>query len=192
MYTFKRTIFSILCVSAFLFAFMSNGNAAQGKNNSRYKIQISDTLEVNVWKEEDLTQEVQVRRDGMISLPLVDEMQAAGLTTVQLKQNISQSLSNFIENPVVTVIVKEQGSSFYIIGEIDQIGEYPLTKNISLVQALALAGGFTEWANKNELLLIRRIEGQDKRYILSYDDIVSGKKATDNVLLQPGDTIVVY
>jgi polysaccharide export outer membrane protein len=188
----KKTILAFLCVCVFLFAFIGNANAEQGKNVSTYKIQVSDILEINVWKEEDLTQEVQVRRDGMISLPLVDEMQAAGLTTIQLKQNISQRLSKFIENPVVTVIVKEQGSSFYIIGEIDQIGEYPLTKNISLVQALALAGGFTEWADKNELLLIRRVEGQDKRYILSYDNIVTGKKTSDNVLLQPDDTIVVY
>jgi polysaccharide export outer membrane protein len=188
----KKTILAFVWVSVFLFAFMSSVNAEQGKNVSTYKMQVSDILEINVWKEEDLTQEVQVRRDGMISLPLVDEMQAAGLTTIQLKQNISQRLAKFIENPVVTVIVKEQGSSFYIIGEISEIGEYPLTKNISLVQALALAGGFTEWANKKELLLIRRVEGQDKRYTLSYDDIVSGKKHTDNVLLQPDDTIVVY
>jgi polysaccharide export outer membrane protein len=188
----KKTNLDFFCVCVFLFAFIGNANAEQVKNVSTYKIQVSDILEINVWKEEDLTQEVQVRRDGMISLPLVDEMQAAGLTTIQLKQNISQRLSKFIENPVVTVIVKEQGSSFYIIGEIDQIGEYPLTKNISLVQALALAGGFTEWADKNELLLIRRVEGQDKRYILSYDNIVTGKKTSDNVLLQPDDTIVVY
>ena len=160
--------------------------------SSTYRIQVNDLLEVNVWKELDLTREVRVRRDGRISLPLVDEAPAAGMTPMELKKHITQRLARYIENPVVTVIVKEQGSAFYIIGEVGQIGAYPLIKNLSLVQAIALAGGFTEWANKKEMILVRRIQGQDKRYVLSYEDIVSGKKASDNVQLHPGDTIIVY
>jgi polysaccharide export outer membrane protein len=186
---FLSVMFIILLLSSTLYA---QNKQSVANNSSMYKIQVNDVLEIHVWKEENLTRDVQVRRDGRISLPLVDEIQAAGRNPVELKKNITQILSQYIENPVVTVIVKEQGSTFYIIGEVVQIGAYPLVKNISFVQALSLAGGFTEWADKDKMLLIRRVNGEDKRYIVSYNDIIKGKKPKDNFILQPNDTIVVY
>lgn len=166
-----------------------------GEQQSRrgdYRIGKGDVLEINVWKEEDLTRTVTVRNDGKISLPLLDDIQAAGKTPMELKAVISNKLSSFIEGPVVTVIVKEQGSQrIYIIGEVKSIGEYVLNKDLTVVQALALAGGFTEWAKKDKIVLLRRSQGKEQRMIINYDDIVDGEKPGQNILLQADDTIIV-
>lgn len=179
------------------FALMLGGQALAASDKSKtnsesYTIGKGDVLEINVWKEEELTRTVKVRTDGQISLPLIDDVQAAGRTPMQLKDTIQGRLSDYIEGPVVTVIVQAQESrKYYLIGEVAQTGEYPLTKDLTVLQAIALAGGFTEWADKDSILLIRRYQDGEQRKRIDYDEIVAGDEDAPNVLLRAGDTIVV-
>jgi polysaccharide export outer membrane protein len=158
-----------------------------------YIMGYGDVLDVNVWKEPDFSIENSViRLDGKITLPLVNDIQAAGRTTRQLKAHLEIELRKYIDNPVVTVILKETRSQrFYILGEIARTGEYALSKELTVLQAFAIAGGFTEWANKKELFVLRRSEGGDKVIKVNYLDIISGKDFKGNIILQADDTIVV-
>ena len=128
-----------------------------GDDRSAYRIGAGDVLEIMTWKEPDFSRDVMVRLDGRISFPLLDDVPAAGLTPMELKQTLQEKAGEFIESPVVTVTVKNPASKkFYIIGEVGRTGEYPLIKDLTVLQAFALAGGFTEWASKKEILLLRR------------------------------------
>ena len=159
--------------------------------NEEYLIDKGDVLEINVWKEQELTRTLKVRADGKISLPLVDDIQAAGRTPLELKSSIRKELSAYIEVPQVTVIVQEQSGQYYLIGEVASTGAFPLQKDLTVIQALAQAGGFTEWADKDSILLIRREQGQEKRIKVDYDAIVSGKSVDKNLLIKANDTIIV-
>ncbi|WP_300667734.1 polysaccharide biosynthesis/export family protein [Desulfoluna sp.] len=158
-----------------------------------YIMGYGDVLDINVWKEPDFTLENSVvRLDGKITVPLVNDIQAAGRTTRQLKSHLEIVLRKYIDNPVVTVILKESRSQrFYILGEVARTGEYALSKELTVLQAFAIAGGFTEWANKKELFVLRRSEGGDKVLKVNYLDIISGKDFKGNIILQADDTIVV-
>jgi len=161
-----------------------------GPESKEYSIQKGDVLEINVWREEDLTRTVTVRKDGKISLPLVDDVQASGRSPVELKSEIKQKLSEYIESPEVTVIVDSQaGHQFYVMGEVEEIGVYPLIKDMTVVQALALTGGFTEWADKDDIVILRRTDGKEQRIDVDYDAIIAGK--AENIILQSNDTIIV-
>jgi len=157
-----------------------------------YNIGKSDVLEINVWKEEGLTRMVNVRKDGKITLPLIDDVQAAGRTPMELKDEIQQEMSDYIESPSVTVIVQSQNSQqFYVIGEIANTGAYPLAKDLSVIQGIAQAGGFTEWADRDDILLLRKKEWGKMRINIDYYEIVSGESKDQNVMLQADDTIIV-
>jgi len=157
-----------------------------------YQIGKGDVLEINVWKEPILSGDATVRTDGMISIVLLGDIQAAGRTPMALKANIQEGLKKYLEDPVVTVILKSPASQrFYIIGEVKSPGEYDLVKDLTVVQALARAGGFSEWADKDSIHIIRKEGGAEKRIPVNYKDIVKGRNAQDNVLLQANDTIVV-
>lgn len=158
-----------------------------------YQIGSGDVLEIVTWKEEDFTKdEVIVRVDGKITFPLLDDLQAAGLTPIQLKNNIEKNLTNFVDSPEVTVTVRNPGSQkFYILGEVMRTGEYPLIKNLTVLQAFALAGGFTEWASKKEIILFRRENGHEKTIRINYKDIVSDKDFSQNIQIKANDTIIV-
>jgi polysaccharide export outer membrane protein len=160
---------------------------------SVYRIGPGDILEITTWKEEDLSrEEVLVRIDGMISFPLLSDVQAAGLTPMKLKENIESGLKKFVDNPVVTVNVVDPASQkIYVLGEVEETGEYPLTKRLTVLQAFALAGGFTEWASKKEIILLRNEGGKEKIYRLDYRDITKGKDLSQNVQLRADDTIIV-
>jgi polysaccharide export outer membrane protein len=157
-----------------------------------YKIGIGDILKINTWKEADLSfNAVQVRRDGKITFPLLDDIQAEGKTTIELKKTIEKKLADFVEAPTVTVtLVGAVSQKYYILGEVQSVGEYPLIKKLTVVQAFALAKGFTEWASKDEIILFRR-EGKSEKIIkIDYDDIVKGKLGKD-VVLKADDIIIV-
>ena len=156
-----------------------------------YRIGKGDVLEINVWKEEDLTRVVKVRTDGRISLPLLDDVMAEGLTPIELKKKIEKKLSQFITSPFVTVMVNEENNKFYMVGEVNKVGEYDLTKDLTILQAIAIAGGFTEWANKDNIILLRYKDGKEIRYKINYKDIVSGKAPEQNYFIQRNDTIIV-
>jgi polysaccharide export outer membrane protein len=160
---------------------------------SDYRIGAGDVLEISTWKEAELSRrEVLVRVDGKISFPLLGDIQAAGVTPVELTETLQKGLKNYVTSPVVTVTVTNPGSQrIYILGEVQRTGEYPLTKSLTVLQAFAIAGGFTQWASKDEIILLRKEGNQDKIYKINYKDIVKGRNVENNLVLQVNDTIVV-
>jgi polysaccharide export outer membrane protein len=158
-----------------------------------YTIGAGDVLRIVTWKEPDFTLEsVLVRTDGKISFPLLNDVQAAGLTPMMLKDVLETGLKSYVAAPVITVTVTNAGSQkFYILGEVPRTGEYPIVKDLSVLQAFALAGGFTEWASKDEILLIRRESGQKKVYKIDYKDMAKGKNLAQDLLIRADDTIIV-
>ena len=166
-------------------------SAKAGPND--YKIGAGDILEITIWKEPDLSRaEVLVRTDGKISFPLLNDVQASDLTPLEMKRNMEVGLKEFISNPFVTITVTSPASQqIYVLGEVLNTGEYPLTKNLTVLQAFALAGGFTEWASKKEIVLMRKEGGKEKIYRINYKNIIKGKDLSQNLKLKADDTIIV-
>ena len=161
-------------------------------DSDRYVIGSEDVLYIHVWKEETLSKTVSVRMDGMISMPLVDEIQAAGITPLQLKEKLTEKLKDFVEAPNVTVIVMEANSfKVYVSGQVKSPGVLRLRSETSLAQAISLVGGLSEWANQSKIIIIRKENGKEKRFTVNYKKIVKGKDLSLNILLKPGDTIIV-
>ena len=158
-----------------------------------YKIGGGDILEIMTWKEPEFSrEEVLVRTDGKISFPLLGDIHVSGRTPLQVKKDIETGLKDYVDNPIVTIHVKIPGSQkIYILGEVVNPGEYPLVKDLTVLQAFALAGGFTEWASKKEIILLRNEGGKEKIYRINYKDIVQGKDYSQNIHLKANDTIIV-
>ena len=156
-----------------------------------------DVVEVTVWRNQDLSRTVVVRPDGMISLPLIGDVQASGLTASGVSEKISKRLSEYKENPAVSVSVKEINSYFiYVVGEVVRPGKYSLKSYASVLQAVSLAGGFTQFASKNKMAVMRSmrngaVDERQVRIPVRYDDLVMGKGEVGNFRLLSGDTIVV-
>ncbi|MGE0083135.1 MAG: polysaccharide biosynthesis/export family protein [Desulfococcaceae bacterium] len=158
-----------------------------------YLIGKGDILQIVTWKEPDFSREdIPVRIDGKISFPLLDDMQAAGLTPVQVRDEITARLREYVTHPVVSVSVKSMESQkFYILGEVAKPGEYPLSKNLTVLHAIALAQGFTEWAGKNNIVLIRNENSSETLIKISYGKIVKDGELNQNVLIRADDIIIV-
>ncbi len=159
-----------------------------------YKIGSEDVLEVIVWKNPDLTKVVSVRPDGKISLPLIGDVDAEGLTVAQLKKALEARLKEYKESPNVSVVVQQVNSyGVYVLGEVAKPGRYQLKTYTTVLQAISTAGGFTPYAAKNKMFVLRKSsnKGAEIRINVSYDDIVSGEDSSKNILLVPGDTVVV-
>ena len=170
----------------------STSSAQIPPDSDKYLIGPEDVLFIQVWKEEALSQQVMVRSDGKISLPLIDEVQAAGLTPLQLKEVLTQKFKAFVESPTVTVIVREAKSfKVYVSGQVAKPGAYTLVEEITILQLIPLAGGFTQWANQRKILLIRKEGGKEKRFTINYKKIISREDLNNNMVLKPGDTIIV-
>ena len=151
-----------------------------------------DVLEVFVWRNEQLSREVVVRPDGKISLPLIQDIQAEGLRVLQLKERISGRFKDYVQNPTVTIIVKQINSyKVSVLGRVLRPGVYPITGDTTLVEAISMAGGFTEWANKRKITVIRDEGDKKKKFRVNYKKIISGKDPSQNIILQRDDTIVV-
>src|SRR5579863_7923915 len=161
-------------------------------DDPNYIIGPQDVVEISVWKEAELSRSVPVRPDGKISLPLLDDVQAAGLTPTQLAELLTESLKKYVTNPQVTVIVTQINSQrIYILGEVNRAGAYPLLPNMTVLQGLSSAGGFTIYANLKKIYMFRTENGKQVRYPFNYRDVISGKASDENVVLKAGDTIVV-
>ena len=161
-------------------------------DGDQYVIGPEDVLYIHVWKEETLTRTVPVRMDGKISLPLVQEIKAAGLTPLQLKEVVMRKLKEFIENPIVSVTVIEANSyKVYVIGQVKTPGVYRLRSETTVFQMISLVGGFTEWANQKKILIVRKEDGREKRIKVNYKKIMSGSDPGSDVILKTGDTIIV-
>lgn len=158
---------------------------------SSYVIGPEDTLHVSVWKEPDLTATLPVRPDGQISLPLLNDVQAAGLTPMQLAVSLTEKLKKYVADPRVTVVVTAMNSQkIYVMGEVSHTGAMPLTPNMTVLQALASAG-FTQFANTKGIYVLRMVNGQQQKLPFNYKKVIKGEDVQQNIRLQPGDTIVV-
>lgn len=161
-------------------------------DDPNYTIGPEDELSINVWKETELTRIVPVRPDGKISLPLINDVQAAGLTPMQLRKDLQQRLKKFIDDPQVTVVVTKMNSRrVFVVGEVARAGAYPLIPNMTVLQALSSAGGFTQFANVKKIRILRTEDGKQTILYFNYKDVVQGKHPETNILLKASDTIVV-
>lgn len=161
-------------------------------SDPNYVIGAQDMLDINVWKELDLSRTVPVRPDGKISLPLLNDVQAAGLTPTQLAEQITASLKKFVTGPQVTVIVTQINSQrIYLMGEVTRAGAYPLLPGMTVLQGLSSGGGFTQFANLKKIYILRTVDGKQEKHAFNYKDVVSGKATDQNIVLKAGDTIVV-
>jgi polysaccharide export outer membrane protein len=161
-------------------------------NESEYKIGAQDVLRIDVWKEEQLTRTVPVRPDGKVTLPLLNDVQAAGLTPIQLAGVISEGLKKYINGPQVTVTITEINSRrIYVTGEVARAGAFPLLPNMTVLQALSSSGGFTQFARTSKIYVLRAEGNKQVKLPFNYKEVVDGKKPEQNILLQPGDVIVV-
>jgi polysaccharide export outer membrane protein len=169
-------------------------SAPEGKPHDKsFVIGVSDVLAISVWKEPDVSRSVPVRSDGKISLPLAGEVQAAGLTPLKLEQDIASKLQNYISEPEVTVIVQQINSQkFNILGMINRPGSYSLTSSSTVLDAIAVAGGFRDFAKQKSIYVLRHNpDGTETRLPFNYKDVIKGKNPAQNVKLQLNDTIVV-
>ncbi len=156
-----------------------------------YRIGPDDTLHVSVWKEPDLTATLPVRADGMISLPLLNDVQAAGLTPMQLAANLTEKLKKYLADPRVTVVVTAMNSQrVYVIGEVLHTGAMNLLPNMTVLQALSTSG-FTQFANTKGIYVLRTENGKQQKMPVNYKQLIKGEAMGQNISLKPGDTIVV-
>jgi polysaccharide export outer membrane protein len=151
-----------------------------------------DVLGVLVWREPDVSSDVTVRPDGMITLPMVRDIKASGLTPTQLADRIQTALREYITDASVTVVVRQMNSrKVFITGEVAKPGSYPLASSMTVMQLIAVAGGLTEFAEGKSISVMRIEGGQTKTFPFHYKDVASGKKPAQNIALKPGDTVVV-
>ncbi len=168
------------------------GKSIAQTDDPAYIIGAEDMLDVTVWKEPDVSRLVPVRPDGRISLPLLNDIQAAGLTPMQLQARIAVGLKRFMETPQVTVIVTQINSRrVYILGEVNRPGALPILPNMTILQALSAAGGLNQFAKSTGVYLIRNENGKQVSYPFNYKEVVRGIKPEQNIELKPGDTLVV-
>src|ERR1700683_2708429 len=158
---------------------------------SDYVIGADDLLRITVWKEPDMNVSLPVRPDGKISLPLLDDVQAAGMTPMQLAASIKEKLKKYISDPRVTVVVTEMISQrIYVLGEVTHSGVMPLLPHMTMLQALSSAG-FTQFSNLKAIYLLRTQDGQQTKIPFNYKNAIKARGDQPNIVLRPGDTIVV-
>jgi polysaccharide biosynthesis/export protein len=168
----------------------TNG-ASTSQAGPEYVIGPEDALHIAVWKEADLTASLPVRPDGKISLPLLDDVQAAGLTPKQLADSITEKLKKYLADPRVTVVVTQINSKrIYLVGEVVHVGATPMLPNMTVLQALSSAG-LNQFANTKRIYVLRTENGKQRKLPVNYRKLVKGEQIEQNYLLQPGDTIVV-
>ena len=170
----------------------ANSSAKSAVDSRTYVIGENDILDIDVWKEKELTRSIPVRPDGKISLPLIGEIPASGMTPLQLQEDIARRLKDFLANPAVTVIVTDPRSHhFNVMGQVVKPGSYPLSQSTTVLDAISLAGGFRDFAKETKVYVLRNVAGTQTRLPFNYKDAIKGKNPEKNVVLQPGDTVVV-
>jgi polysaccharide export outer membrane protein len=158
--------------------------------DQEYRIGPQDVVQIDVWKEPEITRTIPVRPDGKISLPLLNDVQAAGLTAMQLAGSIREGLTKYLNNPQVTVTVTQINSRrVFVTGEVAKAGALSLLPSMTVLQALSSSGGFTQFAREKDIYILRNENGKQVKLPFNYKDVVKGKK--EDILLQPGDVIVV-
>lgn len=181
-----QSLAALLCVT---FVFISNVSA----DINSYIIGPGDILSVSVWKEPDMQKEVQVRPDGVITFPLVGDVAATGKTVIELKHVLEEKLKVFIPDVVLTVsVLRAASNKIYVLGKVSRPGEYVAANYMDVLQALTLAGGLTPYADSDDIKIIRR-DSDNKKFIFTfdYDEVITGERLDMNIMLKPGDTVVV-
>ncbi|MCD6561719.1 MAG: hypothetical protein B1H11_03590 [Desulfobacteraceae bacterium 4484_190.1] len=183
-------LFSVLLVNTAIFSWIKPA-IAQTKVPS-YLIGPNDLLNIFVWREPELTRDITVMHDGRITFPLIGEVMAKGKTATELKNVITEKLRDYITAPQVTVIVRESRSRrIYTVGKVNAPGPYPLEPGMTVIQAISAAGGFAEWADTKNILIIRNEDGKKEQLHYNHKEFMSGKNLNQNIMLKPDDTIVV-
>lgn len=191
-----RAITCFLVITGMMMLF-STSYAEENKEssivNGDYKVNPGDILEINVWKEEGLQQEVLVRPDGGLSFPLVGSFSAQNLTLGEIEKAITEKLRHYISDLVVTVSAKQLlGNKVYVIGQVNKPGEYIVNSYVDVMQALSMAGGMTPYASVNNIIILRRDKNGKQRAIeFEYGDLEDGDNLQQNIMLQVGDVVVV-
>jgi polysaccharide biosynthesis/export protein len=191
----KRVLFALL------FVVLINTSQAEepkvgmqpaGVNLPSYHLQPGDVMTISVWKETELQSEVLVRPDGGFSFALAGDVDAVGKTVEEIRTILVERLKRYIPNPVVTVAVKVIGGNrIYVVGRVNHAGDFPLSSPLDVMQAIALAGGATPFAAINDIVILRRHNGEQQALHFHYSDVARGRELAQNVLLQGGDTVVV-
>jgi len=191
----KRVIFALLIcalATASLADESKTGVQPPGTSLPGYRLQAGDVIQVSVWKETDLQSEVLVRPDGGFSFPLAGEVEARGKTVDEIRTVLVERLKRYIPTPVVTVAVKQiNGNRVYVVGRVNHAGDFPLSSPLDVMQAIALAGGTTPFAAINDIVILRRQNGEQQALHFHYSDVARGRELSQNILLQTGDTVVV-
>jgi polysaccharide export outer membrane protein len=161
-------------------------------DQEKYRLGPEDVIEVSVWKEPDMTKQLVVQPDGKVYYPLVGEIRASGRTVKQLQEEISKKLEKFVTDASVTVILlRSQYYKFYVTGKVAKPGEFLVGKPTSVLQAIAMAGGLTPFASSRNIKIVRKVAGQDEVYFFNYKDVSKGMMLGQDIILQPGDVVVV-
>ena len=173
-------------------AVASRGAAPAVAVPADYVIGPEDVLSVVFWRDKDMTGDVSVRPDGKVSLPLLNDVQAAGLTPAQLRDRLIEASKQYFEDPNVTVVVKQMNSrKVFITGEVNKPGPYPLVGPTTVLQLISIAGGLRDYADSKKILIVRNENGRPMSYLFNYKDVVSRKNLRQNIELKPGDTVIV-
>jgi polysaccharide export outer membrane protein len=187
--------FAVLCVLAASPCASPAAEAARpapSAGETEYRIGEGDVLNIDVWKDPALTRLLSVLPDGKIAYPLIGELAAAGKTVAELKKEIEQKLARYISDPVVTVEVRQMNSlHIYVLGRVNAPGRVVLTSNVNVLQALAIAGGPTAYANRSRIRIFRQEGGKTVIIPFDYDDVTAGKNLGSNILLKRGDVVFV-
>ena len=191
MITYTRV--TLLFIKLVLVLFIGTIFAETDSARETYKVNPGDIIEINVWKEEGLLQEVLVRPDGGISFPLVGELNVLGASLLEIEKTLAGRLGKYISNPVVTVSAKQLlGNKIYVIGKVNKPGEYIVNRNVDVMQVLSMAGGMTPFAAVNNIIILRRNgEGRQQSIEFKYGDVEDGDELDQNILMQTGDVVVV-
>jgi polysaccharide export outer membrane protein len=188
MIRYSSVFFTITLLVSQLFQQVSAG---EGVVDS-YQIQPGDVLEVSVWKEESMLRQVLVRPDGGLSYPLVGEVQAAGKSVGELQELITERLTRYIPDPVVTVSIQQlSGNKVFVVGRVQRPGEFVANRYMDVVQALSVAGGMTPYAASNKIKVLRREDGKLTAIPFKYGEIEKGVNLEQNIILQSGDVVLV-
>ena len=188
---FGRFLLAVAALALMPAAFSQNSPSA-GDQPRSYEIQPGDLLEISVWREDYLEREVIVQPDGKISFPLVGTLSAAGTTVEAVQALVAQRLTQYIPDPVVTVSIKEiRGNRVYVLGQVRNPGQFIMNPTVDVIQALALAGGTTTFAELNEIKILRRNGDSQELIEFRYADMARGRNLEQNIVLQSGDVIIV-
>lgn len=183
---------TLFCLVAYHPAQAAESESKVPNEKASYKVQPGDLLEIFVWKEKDLQREVIVRPDGGLSFPLIGDMEVAGRTVSQIRDEFTKQLREYVSNPTVSVSVKQaQGYKIYVMGQVNRPGEFTAVRPVDIVQALSMAGGLNPFAATNRIKVLRRENGVETAIPFKYGQVESGRKLEQNIILQSGDVVVV-